>query len=78
MRSKSNKLVKFNELVATKFQLYNSLFTSLPFHTIERTGILISLLLLSCQDGFAKGKSPEEIINEFIEKQTNYTKEQQS
>ncbi|MFY8127065.1 MAG: phosphoenolpyruvate carboxylase [Chitinophagaceae bacterium] len=75
MRSKSNKLVKFNELVATKFQLYNSLFTSLPFHTIERTGILISLLLLSCQDGFSQNKSPEDIINEFIEKQTNYTTE---
>lgn len=72
MRSKSSKLIKFNELVATKFQLYNSLFTSLPFHKIERTGILISLLLLSCQDGFDKEKSPEDIINEFIEKQTNY------
>jgi phosphoenolpyruvate carboxylase len=77
MRSKNSSLIKFNEQVATKFQLYNSLFTSLPFHTIEKTGIFISLLLLSCQDGFAEELSPEQIIENFISKQTSCTTEQE-
>ena len=35
-------LQQFKNLVGIKFQLYNSLFTSLPFHRIEKTGILLS------------------------------------
>ena len=41
-------LQHFKNLVGIKFQLYNSLFTSLPFHRIEKTGILLSLLLINC------------------------------
>lgn len=70
-------LEKYKNEVGIKFQLYNSLFTSLPFHTIERTGILASLLLLNCEDGFKKKKSPVEIIEEFFIKQTNFTKEEE-
>jgi phosphoenolpyruvate carboxylase len=73
----SNSLHQFNHLVATKFQLYNSLFTSLPYHKIERTGILVSLLMLSCEDGFAKGLSPEDIIDSFIDKQTNFSTDEE-
>ena len=36
----SAALQQFKNLVGLKFQLYNSLFTSLPFHRIEKTGIL--------------------------------------
>jgi phosphoenolpyruvate carboxylase len=63
-------LHQYNNLVGIKFQLYNSLFTSLPFHKVERTGILNSLLLLNCEDGFAKGHSPKEIVDYFFSKQT--------
>ena len=68
-------LQQFKNLVGIKFQLYNSLFTSLPFHTIERTGILVSLLLLNCEDGYKKNQSPVEIIEEFMETQTSFTEE---
>ncbi len=34
-------LQQFRNQVGIKFQLYNSLFTSLPFHRIERTGITL-------------------------------------
>ena len=68
-------LQQFKNLVGIKFQLYNSLFTSLPFHTIERTGILVSLLLLNCEDGYKKKQSPVEIIEEFIKTQTAFTEE---
>jgi phosphoenolpyruvate carboxylase len=71
----SAALQQFKNLVGLKFQLYNSLFTSLPFHRIERTGILLSLLLTNCEDGYKKKKNPVEIIEEFFNKHTSYTDE---
>jgi phosphoenolpyruvate carboxylase len=68
-------LQQFKNLVGIKFQLYNSLFTSLPFHRIEKTGILLSLLLTICEDGYKKKQSPEQIIEEFFEKHTAFTSE---
>ncbi|HEY1113009.1 MAG TPA: phosphoenolpyruvate carboxylase [Chitinophagaceae bacterium] len=59
-------LQQFKNLVGIKFQLYNSLFTSLPFHRIEKTGILLSLLLNDCEEGYAAHKSPKQIIEEFF------------
>ncbi|MEO6722655.1 MAG: phosphoenolpyruvate carboxylase [Ferruginibacter sp.] len=65
-------LQHFKNLVGIKFQLYNSLFTSLPFHRIEKTGILLSLLLNNCEEGYKKKLSPTEIIEEFFSKHTAY------
>jgi phosphoenolpyruvate carboxylase len=73
----STALQQFKNLVGIKFQLYNSLFTSLPFHRIERTGILLSLLLTNIEDGFKNKKSPSEIIEEFFDKHTTYKTEQE-
>src|SRR5918993_1207095 len=70
-------LQHFKNLVGIKFQLYNSLFTSLPFHRIEKTGILLSLLLTNCEDGYRKKQSPEEIIDDFFKRHTSYTSEQE-
>jgi phosphoenolpyruvate carboxylase len=66
-------LEQFNNLVGLKFQLYNSLFTSLPFHRIEKTGILLSLLLSNCEEGYRKSLSPVQIIDDFFLKHTDYT-----
>lgn len=68
-------LQQFKNLVGIKFQLYNSLFTSLPFHRIEKTGILLSLLLTICEEGYQKKKSPAEIIDEFFRIHTTYKNE---
>ena len=62
----SAALQQFKNHVGIKFQLYNSLFTSLPFHRIEKTGILLSLLLTDCEEGYKKNQSPVEIIDEFF------------
>ena len=70
-------LQQFKNSVGLKFQLYNSLFTSLPFHRIERTGILLSLLLTNCEDGFRKKMSPAEILEDFFKRHTNITSEQE-
>ncbi|HEY4156246.1 MAG TPA: phosphoenolpyruvate carboxylase, partial [Puia sp.] len=61
-------LQEFKNLVGIKFQLYNSLFTSLPFHRIEKTGIFLSLLLTYCEEGYHKKLSPLQIINDFFSK----------
>src|SRR5436190_5618968 len=73
----SAALQQFKNLVGLKFQLYNSLFTSLPFHRIEKTGILLSLLLTNCEDGYKKKLSPEGIIEDFFNRHTSYKTEQE-
>ncbi len=56
----------FREHVQLKFQLYNSLFLTLPFGHIQKTGTYLPLLTESCEEGFAKGNSPTAIINDFF------------
>ena len=72
----SKGLQQFKNFVGIKFQLYNSLFTSLPFHRIEKTGILLSLLQNNCEEGYKKHMSPEQIIGEFFTKHTSITREE--
>lgn len=69
----SGALEKFQNSVGIKFQLYNSLFLSLPFYGVDKTGILLSLFNTDCEDGFAKSKSPSQIIESFFE---NYSEEE--
>ncbi len=69
----SRGLQNFRNLVGLKFQLYNSLFTSLPFQRIEKTGILLSLFLNTCEEGYRKKLSPAEIIEDFFSKDTSFT-----
>lgn len=61
-------LQQFKSEVGIRFQLYNSLFTSLPFHRIEKTGILLSLLSNNCEEGYKNRLSPAEIIEDFLHK----------
>ncbi len=60
---------KFQEHIGIKFQLYNSLFLSLPFYGVDKTGILLSLFNEQCESGFANGESPTDIIDSFFEQQ---------
>src|SRR2546423_12717136 len=71
----SQGLQQFKNFVGIKFQLYNSLFTSLPFHRIEKTGILLSLLASNCEEGYKKKLSPIQIIEDFFKRHTSYTAE---
>ncbi|HTE10890.1 MAG TPA: phosphoenolpyruvate carboxylase [Chitinophagaceae bacterium] len=73
----SRGLQQFKNYVGIKFQLYNSLFTSLPFHRIEKTGILLSLLVSDCEDGFKKKQSPVQILDEFFAKHTSQLNERE-
>lgn len=58
----------FKNQVGLKFQLYNSLFTSLPFHRIEKTNIQLLLFLDFCEEGYKKGLSPTEIVEDYFKR----------
>jgi len=63
----------FNNEVISKFELFNSLFLTLPFYKIKDTGTLLPLFFKSCEDGIANGQKPAQIIEEFFAKFTSYT-----
>jgi phosphoenolpyruvate carboxylase len=66
---------KFSNKVAAKYQIYNSLFLTLPFEKITNTGVLLPVLFQECKDGFESSKNPTEIIDQFFKKHTEVTKE---
>jgi phosphoenolpyruvate carboxylase len=67
--TKHPKLKRFNENVLAKYHIYNSIFMTLPFDAIGKTGVLLPLFHSVCKKGFEKGKNPQEIIESFF---TNY------
>ena len=52
------KLTRFNQNVLSKYQIYNSIFMTLPFDTITKTGALLPLFHETCQKGFENGQNP--------------------
>lgn len=62
----SDLVAQFQNQVALKFQLYNSLFLTLPIDEINNTGILLPLLSDYCQKGLENGKNPQEIMKRFF------------
>jgi len=62
----------FNNEVISKFELFNSLFLTLPFYKIKDTGTLLPLFFKSCEEGIGNGQKPAQIIEEFFAKYTSY------
>ena len=62
------ELTRFNDNVLSKYQIYNSIFITLPFDTIDNTGVLLPLFHKICEKGFEQGKNPTEIVEEFFSK----------
>ena len=62
------KIERFNENVLSKYQIYNSVFITLPFDAIDNTGVLLPLFSDFCDKGFKNKKSPIQIFNEFSDK----------
>ncbi|MDH5414681.1 MAG: phosphoenolpyruvate carboxylase, partial [Flavobacteriaceae bacterium] len=63
---KQPKLARFNENVLSKYQIYNSIFMTLPFDTITKTGVLLPLFHEVCKNGYASKKNPNEIVDDFF------------
>ena len=66
----------FENNVSLKFQLYNSLFLTLPIDQISNTGILLPILGKYCEDGLQKGKNPTEIISSFFKDHEQFSTQQ--
>ncbi|WP_269225369.1 phosphoenolpyruvate carboxylase [Flavobacterium eburneipallidum] len=62
------KIERFNEEVLSKYQIYNSVFITLPFDSIDNTGVLLPLFSDVCDTGFKKQETPKEIVNFFTNK----------
>ena len=62
------KLTRFKQNVLSKYQLYNSIFMTLPFDAITKTGVLLPLFHETCKKGFAAGDDPTKIVETFFNK----------
>lgn len=61
---------KFRQIVENKFQIYNSLFMSLPYDKMSNIGMLLPFLYEESKEGYEVGKTPEDILESFF---TNHT-----
>jgi len=66
--SRAPKLERFVNEVASKYQIYNGIFMTLPFDKIANTGGLLPLFHELCATGYAKSKNPTEIVDYFFER----------
>ncbi len=62
------KLVRFQQNVLSRYQIYNSIFMTLPFDTITKTGALLPLFHDTCKKGFEQGDDPTTIVETFFKK----------
>ncbi|NRA91927.1 MAG: phosphoenolpyruvate carboxylase [Psychroserpens sp.] len=62
------KLIRFKQNVLSKYQIYNSIFMTLPFDTISKTVVLLPLFHETCKLGFENGDDPTTIVETFFEK----------
>jgi phosphoenolpyruvate carboxylase len=64
----SQRETAFHNEVVTRFELYNSLFQTLPFYQVKEIGILLPFFSSHCEKGAIKEESPTEIIESFFQK----------
>ncbi|OCB78581.1 phosphoenolpyruvate carboxylase [Flavobacterium crassostreae] len=69
------KMERFDQNVLSKYSIYNSIFITLPFDSIDNTGVLLPLFTEKCESGFKKQQTPTEIVTNFFEKQLQTTDE---
>ena len=60
------KIERFNQDVLSKYQIYNSIFMTLPFDKVTNTGVLLPLFQEVCEKGFAEKNNPTEIVENFF------------
>lgn len=60
------RLDEFKKSVTNKFNIYNSLFLSLPYADMENVGMLVPLLFERCEKGLNEGRKPQDILENFF------------
>jgi len=64
--SRLTKKERFLDNVLSKFQVYNSIFSTLPYENITNTGVMLPLFERICIEGYQKNKNPSEIVEFFF------------
>ena len=65
--AQKTKLERFENEVISRFNLYNSVFSTLPYSHISKTSTLLPFFAEFCALGFDQNKNPIEIVEEFFE-----------
>lgn len=74
---KKPKITRFNENVLAKYNIFNSIFSTLPFETIRNTAVLLPLFHEVCKKGFENKMAPEQIVTHFFNTyQTNLSEKE--
>ena len=60
------KIERFNQDVLSKYQIYNSIFMTLPFDKVSNTGVLLPLFQEVCEKGFGDKQTPSQIVENFF------------
>jgi phosphoenolpyruvate carboxylase len=61
-----NQTESFDQFVRLKYQLFNSMFLTLPYKGVQNTGHFLPLLAAKCEAGLDKKLSPQQIIDTFF------------
>lgn len=73
------KLERFDSNVLSKFKLYDSIFSTLPYSKITNTATLLPLFSNTCAEGYEKGLDPKSIVEEFFNRYyPDYSKDQRT
>ena len=63
---KLTKRDRYREKVLSKFEVFNSVFSTLPYDSIKNTGVLLSLFKRICDEGYKNNLNPSEIVDNFF------------
>ena len=64
---KLTKKERFNDKVLSRYQVYNSIFSTLPYESIANTGVMLPLFEKICIEGYENNNNPSEIVGNFFE-----------
>ena len=65
---KLTKLERFKKKVLSRYDVYNNVFLTLPFESINDTGKLLPIFSDHCLNGYNNKLSPFDIVSSFFEK----------
>ena len=72
----SQKQAVFESEVLTRFDLFKSLFLTLPFQRVKHTGTLLPFFTAHCEKGVKEHLAPEVIIDSFFGQYEQYVQEE--
>lgn len=71
----SQKKAAFQNEVLTRFDLFKSLFLTLPFQRVKHTGTILPFFTTHCEKGVEEHLAPESIIDSFFGQYEQYVQE---